>query len=482
MHNAATAASITMADEEHTTNRPPLSPEEWQRICEVAETVRHEPAVGPPPCGVPETFGPAFRPPAHTVKLLQQKFETERDRQIEFFELPHVYTVKGKAYDSSITSLVKAHCSEFNADEIISKMMNSRRQAWPRLKYAVDARKYEGMDETEATTLCVLLVNGEGDTVFAGRAGSVAQARQQSRSPAASTCVAYLCERGMTKEEILQSWDDNRIDASNRGTWIHFCLECFMNSIPHHPCSEMEHGLKFIAHVLAPMGVKAYRTEWEVFGEQEGICGSIDFVGYFEHDPDKLIIVDWKRAKDLTGELHNDFGKKMSHPLEHLHDVAGCKYALQLSCYSYVLTKYYQKTVTALALCCVHDNDPMHTFCPNLHREVDYLMRKRRELMAARLRASMEAPPEWPRCPITSDLLFDAVRFDGTLYNKQDFQALHPEETSFESVPEETQRVQALVESVRYNVSPEERALSACTPWDILMPPGGIPTLDQVIQ
>ena len=49
--------------------------------------------------------------------------------------------------------------------------------------------------------------------------------------------------------------------------------------------------------ILLPMNVKSFRTEWEIFSEEENIAGSIDFIGIKPNG--HLVLVDWKRTKEL---------------------------------------------------------------------------------------------------------------------------------------------------------------------------------------
>ena len=185
---------------------------------------------------------------------------------------------------------------------------------------------------------------------------------------------------------------------------MHRQLELWSNSLPCHVDDEVLRGLRFCVEVLAPMGVKAFRTEWEVFGSN--VAGSIDWVG---RKPDgSLVIVDWKRAKGLCNELTSQYHKKMKAPLQHLDDCAGAKYALQLNCYAYLLENYYGYTVSAMALCCVHEDSSMYTFVPRLDREVAFLMRKRREHVGAQIAVTSyleEAEPDFPRCALSGDCL-----------------------------------------------------------------------------
>merc|ERR1712127_1119999 len=111
---------------------------------------------------------------------------------------------------------------------------------------------------------------------------------------------------------------------------------------------------------LAPLRVVAERTEWEIYGEDEDIAGSIDFVGRFaggENDG-KLCIVDWKRTRDLRNRDRHKMGLYMKPPLDFIPDGGKWHYALQLNCYAYLIEKYYGEHVAMMEVACFHpDND-----------------------------------------------------------------------------------------------------------------------------
>ncbi len=92
-----------------------------------------------------------------------------RDQNIVFDEKPHIYYVNGSSENiMSVTTFIHDFFPKFDADLIITKMMNSQR--WEQSKYY-----------------------------------------------------------GMTREEILESWEDNRNLAANAGTMMHRDIELFFN-------------------------------------------------------------------------------------------------------------------------------------------------------------------------------------------------------------------------------------------------------------
>ena len=50
-----------------------------------------------------------------------------------------------------------------------------------------------------------------------------------------------------------------------------------------------------------------YRTEWKIYGEDESIAGTVDFVG---KKPDgTFVIFDWKTTAAMHRKFHNEYGK-----------------------------------------------------------------------------------------------------------------------------------------------------------------------------
>ena len=435
------------------------------------ESVRHGAAEGEPPPRPPR-FDASYRPPAHRTKRLETLFPHERDALIVFHELPHVYVVAGRCMNLSVTTLAGEHAEHFVEDEAIEKMKTSRREAWPKKKYALDARPLAEGEPLPDEHAGVLVVGAaSGATLAAGvpidrsraRAEMLAASRQRNKANEEVETFSYA--RAMTDHEIKAAWEDNRVDGSNRGTEAHLQMELWANS---EPCrvdeDEVRTGLRFVASQLAPLGVTAYRTELEIFATAEGIAGSVDFVGRLPSGG--LVIVDWKRCGKLKDDVVSPFRKKMLPPLAHLESCAGAKYTLQLSIYAWILEKYHGETVEGLALCSLHPEHAFHTWMPYLKAEVEYLMHTCRAREAALQRAGLDAEAEGLACCAhEGEVLHDGVRApDGRLFNRKPYQVHHPGEP-FEEATAETARVRAYLARVEAATSREEEALAACPSW-----------------
>jgi len=362
------------------------------------ERVRHGVANGDASLE-PSTYMEGYALPVHREKLLQKLFKHPRDEHIVFYEKPHIYTIHGRFIDASVSGLIKDYTEEFDKDKTIKKMMASNSQKWPRNKYCTEQQRIESVP-AQGNVLCV---DDKDRTIYSGPAG---EADESIWDFVKYTLYSY--ERGMTADEIKSMWDSP--EARNRGTEAHYMMELWMNS---DPCRleqrEVKMGLQFVESQLVPNNIRAYRTEWEIFGEEENLAGSVDFVGTF---PDgSLVIVDWKRSAKLPMHMRDHWNKKLKWPLNHLDDCDGAKYAIQLSSYAWILEKYYGKTVKALALCSLHPDAPFHTWVPYLRDEVEYLMKKCRERFAGKL--TLEATnTSLQRCALSGKIPYDAVRME----------------------------------------------------------------------
>ena len=215
-----------------------------------------------------------------------------RDDAIFFDEEPHKYYINGVCDNVSATTLIHSFGEKFDADKIIKNMMRGKN--WKDSKYF-----------------------------------------------------------GMSAEDIKQQWKDNGVEAALAGTNMHKSIENFWNGLPN--CQELEDSVEFKMFLdfkkdhpeLVP-----YRTEWEVYQEDYGICGSIDMI--FINDDGTLSIYDWKRCKDI--EMNNKYRKFCKEPIGHIGDTNYWHYSLQLNLYKFILESKYDKIIKSMHILCLHPN------------------------------------------------------------------------------------------------------------------------------
>lgn len=244
---------------------------------------------------------------------LKQLNSHERDSSIRFDEKPHIYYINDKAYDISVTGFVHNFFPTFDADKIIDKMMNSPR--WGDSKYF-----------------------------------------------------------GMSKEEIMQDWEDNRNLAAHQGTIMHKDIELHYNDEKvSNNSSEFNQFLEFTKE---HPNLKPYRSEWEVFDEDIMLAGSIDML--FEAEDGSLIIYDWKRSKDIKEDNRWESGY---YPLSHLPHANYWHYSLQLNIYKKILEGKYNKKVSEMNLLWLHpvNKTYLKLKVSNLPDEVELMFEQRRQ-------------------------------------------------------------------------------------------------------
>ena len=249
--------------------------------------------------------------------LLEERNKHLRDHDITFDEGPHIYTIKGDSSFTSVTTWVHQHFAKFDADRIIRNMMNSKN--WKNSKYY-----------------------------------------------------------GKTPDQIKADWDQNKNEAADAGTKMHYDIECFYNECYKNTNDSVE--FNYFKNFQREVGskMKPYRTEWMVYHEEYRLAGSIDMI--FENPDGTLQIYDWKRCKEI--KKTNGWGKASTNPvIEHIPDTNYWHYCLQLNTYKAILEKKYGKKVGALYLVCLHPENKRKNFerikVADLSEEVDNLFADR---------------------------------------------------------------------------------------------------------
>lgn len=251
---------------------------------------------------------------------LAKRHPHPRDKDISFEEGPHIYTVLGdRGGYTSVTTWNHRHFSQFDSTGIINNILKSKK--W-------------------------------------------------------GTDPSYKYYK-MTHEEITKMWDDNRDQAANAGTRMHYDIEChYNNQEVKNNSIEFEYFRKFAEDFK---DLKPYRTEWMVYYEEMKLSGSIDMI--FENPDGTLQIYDWKRCKEIQHENH--FGKYSTTTcISHLPDTNFWHYALQLNVYKTILEHKYGKKVTNLYLVCIHPDNPYKTY---ERIEVPFLTNEMKDLFELRL-------------------------------------------------------------------------------------------------
>jgi len=243
----------------------------------------------------------------------------ERDAAISFDAGPHKYTINGdtnKDY-TSVTKWNHSHFSDFDADKIITSMMNSKN--WEKNKYY-----------------------------------------------------------GKTREEIKCLWDKNRDEAADAGTKMHYDIECYYNKNPTSNNDSIEYAYFKEFNELTETNLIPYRTEWMIYHEDLLLAGSVDMV--FENPDGTLMIYDWKRSKEIK-KRDNFMKFAKTDCISHIPDTNYWHYALQLNTYKAIIEEKYGKKVTKLCLVCLHPDNKNKSFqlipVPDLQKDIKELFELR---------------------------------------------------------------------------------------------------------
>jgi ATP-dependent exoDNAse (exonuclease V) beta subunit len=237
-----------------------------------------------------------------------------RDEFITFDEGPHIYTVHGEQGYTSVTTWNHSHFAEFDKDAILDGIFKKKKNEDPNYKYY-----------------------------------------------------------NMSREQIEEIWEKNRIEASGAGTKTHYNIECFYNNIEVDDDSiEYKYFKNFRNDHLH---LEAYRTEWCVYHEELKLSGSIDMV-FQDTNTGDFMIYDWKRSKEISFE--NRYGQTAKTKcIRHMEDCNYSHYSLQLNVYRRILQEKYDMKITKLALVVLHPDNPYENYevidVPMLDKEIEDL-------------------------------------------------------------------------------------------------------------
>lgn len=201
----------------------------------------------------------------------------------------------------------------------------------------------------------------------------------------------------MTREQIIQSWEDNKNTAATLGTYAHFQIESMLLGHPYKDIPEVDNALYCLEVVtavvhteFAPQDIRVFEVEGLLTGLNNELAGSPDLILQLKPSND-LIIVDWKRS---TTNIHNTAKEFMQAPLQ---DSYYSKYHAQVNLYSHFLEQG-GNNVIACFLCNVHPD-------PNDERVVRV---PKRPVLAQRLVCALSRKlnmlmkhPDVPKCELS---------------------------------------------------------------------------------
>lgn len=268
--------------------------------------------------------------PTEIETFLSDHYSHPRDKNITFDKKIYKFVIDGipdtKKEYTSATRFIHHHFKDFDADEIIRKMMTSPK--WPESPYY-----------------------------------------------------------GMTVQEIKNQWDKKGKIARDDGTNMHAYIEFYYNymmfkkvfgvdykSVP--SVVPEEYRIIHLDHILSstyphlPTEYKyfhdfehdrmshsdeelwvPYRTEWLVYDEDIKLLGYIDMV--FKNIKDgTYILCDWKRCKEI--KKSNAYDTATTECISHIPDANYWHYTLQLNVYREILERKYGMVISGMYLLSFH--------------------------------------------------------------------------------------------------------------------------------
>ena len=184
----------------------------------------------------------------------------------------------------SVTTLIARYFEKFESEKVAERMMVSKN--WPRVN------KY--------CPCCSILLHPT----------PLCSTNERQFYYLSFIQDGYIHEDGRpyTKTEILQQWAYIGETASNRGTWMHYNIERYLNGLPPSVnIPELEQFMNFYQDVVVSRKYKPYRTEWRIVAPDLSLAGSVDLV--VQKEDGSFAIIDWKRSKNLPTSMSSSFGK-----------------------------------------------------------------------------------------------------------------------------------------------------------------------------
>lgn len=157
---------------------------------------------------------------------------------------------------------------------------------------------------------------------------------------------------GKSKEQLLEEWEQKRIESANTGTKLHQKIDDYY----HHKTIQAEDkDFVLFKQFAEAYKLNPYRSEWAIYDEDANIVGVVDMLDYTNGN---FILYDWKRSNKIVegGQpiKENKFGEFGLRPIEKVPNTDYWHYALQLSFYRYILEKNYGINIKEARLVILH--------------------------------------------------------------------------------------------------------------------------------
>lgn len=236
----------------------------------------------------------------------------------------------------------------------------------------------------------MVTLNEEGHTYSDGYDSVTKMIAKFSEYFDAETVSYYVAQKkGIEQEEVLAEWDAKRQESSEHGNLVHSSISKFLIE------GEINKDLSPLWDYLIDIYKNYHSVESEkiLFSEKYKIAGTADAILKTTRHPRCIVdIHDFKTNLAKGIQFKSPYKKYMHYPLKHLMDCNYNGYALQLSCYAYLLQEQelretgQERKIGELAIIFINPDMTIQKLpVPYLRFEVEAIMEQYQKLRGVNL-------------------------------------------------------------------------------------------------
>lgn len=185
-------------------------------------------------------------------------------------------------------------------------------------------------------------------------------------------------KRGISQEEVLKEWDDNRDAACAYGTAVHLYAEMrLVGGILPKPANEREEKAFQVTEIALQDLLTKYNVveaEKIIFSKKYKIAGTIDLV-IQNKETGELGLLDYKTNKSI--DKATKYSKQAFPPIDTCNDANFTKYSLQLNLYKRLLEEegyFGGRKINELILLHIKSDDTEEYVVPDMQKEIKLLL------------------------------------------------------------------------------------------------------------
>jgi len=280
--------------------------------------------------------------------MTRQEYLNELNKafgDFKFFEADHHYEYKGERVGISVTTFIHEYANEFNEQEMAERV-------------ALKNQK-------------------EINDIFNNPLSTIES-------------IEYAGNLNTTIQSILDEWHYKRDFSCDKGTTIHEYIQSLFSGNEYRKLT-FDESKEYLDAVdkcqrQADNFYNDYKDrlehladEYTVGSDEYNIASNIDHL-FINKLTGRLILVDYKTNKEMSGYNKKPYKKAMKVPLNHLNDDAYNHYKIQLSIYKYLVEKYTNLKFEEMFIVYFSENIENYKIIeiPYLKGEVETILERRR--------------------------------------------------------------------------------------------------------